>query len=257
VLIPVGGDVEIHTEVHGEGDPLVLVHGFTGSAHDWDGVVPALSGDRQVVTVEHRGHGRSTNTGDAATYRFDQLVDDLEVVVDHLGLGRFDLLGHSMGGVVSMRYALRHPDRLRSLLLMDTAAGASPGEGEGFMRGGIELARTGGTAAVLESIARFLPEGERAHVERNLGAMDGAAFVAPGEELLSYPSVLPDLGGLDVPTTVIVGEHDTGLRRGADDLAATIPGAVLEVIAEAGHSTQTDQPEAWLAAVAGHLARRP
>jgi pimeloyl-ACP methyl ester carboxylesterase len=257
VLISVAEEVELHVEVQGEGDPLVLLHGFTGSARDWDGVVPRLADGRQVVTVEHRGHGRSTNTGDAATYRFDQLVADLRVVVEHLGLAPFDLLGHSMGGVVAMRYALGHPGRLRSLLLMDTGAGAAPGDGESWLRGGIELARTGGTAAVLEAIAPFVGDEERAGLEANLGPMDGVAFATLGEELLAYGSVLPQLAHLDLPTTVLVGEHDTGLRTAADDLAGTIPGAVLEVIAGAGHSPQTDQPEAWLGVVRRHLERRP
>jgi pimeloyl-ACP methyl ester carboxylesterase len=69
VLISVN-DVELSVAEHGAGDPLVLVHGFTGSADDWAGVVGPLSADRRVITVEHRGHGDSTNTGDASTYTF-------------------------------------------------------------------------------------------------------------------------------------------------------------------------------------------
>ncbi len=68
---------------------------------------------RRVLTLEHRGHGHSTNTGDAPTYTFDQLVLDLTAVVDALDLDRFDLLGHSMGGTAATRYALAHPERLR------------------------------------------------------------------------------------------------------------------------------------------------
>ena len=59
------------------------------------------------MTYDHRGHGESPNTGDAATYVFDQLVADMAGLVDSLGLGQFDLLGHSMGGIVAMRYACR------------------------------------------------------------------------------------------------------------------------------------------------------
>ena len=262
MLIAVG-TVELSVAVHGSGDPLVLLHGFTGSADDWADVVDTLSVERQVVTVEHRGHGDSTNTGDAATYTFDQLVADFHGVVEELGLAPFDLLGHSMGGIVAMRYALRHRDRLRSLLLMDTGAQASSDNGSHkMMRGGFTTAREHGMGAVAESIAPFLGVGEagdraREYLRRNYARMDLEAFTTLGEELLTHASVLPQLAGLDLPTTVLVGEDDTALRGASDDLAATIPGAVLEVIAGAGHSPQADQPEAWLRVVTDHLARRP
>ena len=166
-----------------------------------------LARDRRVITFDHRGHGDSPNTGDAPTYTFDQLVADMSSLVDRLGLDRFDLLGHSMGGVVAMRYALRHPERVRSLVLMDTAGRAMGGASD-FMRGGIELVRAQGTRAVYDVVQPFLGTGERADVMRDrmrtkLEQMDPVAFVALGEELLSYPSVLdaagdgrhPDHGG--------------------------------------------------------------
>jgi pimeloyl-ACP methyl ester carboxylesterase len=226
-------------------------------------VVDDLAALRQVITVEHRGHGASTNTGDAATYTFDQLVADFGQVADALGLGRFDLLGHSMGGIVAMRYALADTDRLRSLVLMDTGAAASPeGPQHAWMRAGFELSREGGMAAVFEVIAPFLGEGDagdqaRAEVRAKYDRMDPVAFRALGEELLAHPSVLDRLATLTVPTTVIVGEHDTGLRPESDALAATIPGAVLVVIPDAAHSPQVENREAWLEAVIAHLQRTP
>src|SRR5690348_257490 len=106
----------------GRGDPFVLVHGFTGSGREWTELVPELAEDRRVIAVHQRGHGSSSHTGDAASYTFDALVADFAALVDHLGLERFDVLGHSMGGLVAMRYAVEHPDRVRSLLPMDTGA---------------------------------------------------------------------------------------------------------------------------------------
>ncbi len=243
----------------GTGFPLVLTHGFTGSSLDWADVVEPLARERQVITFDHRGHGESPNTGDAASYTFDQLVADMAALVDSLALTRFDLLGHSMGGVVALRYALAHQGRLRSLILMDTAAGAQPGNAD-FMRAGIEIARTQGLDPIYTAIEGFLGTGDRAEVLRarlktKLAQMDPAAFVSLGEELLVYPSVLDDLATLDLPTTVIVGEHDSGLRDAADALAATIPEATLVVIPDAAHSPQDENRSAWLAAIEHHLAR--
>ena len=262
MLIPVNG-IELSVTRHGRGDALVLLHGFTGSAGDWDGVVGALGTDREVVVLEHRGHGRSTNTGDAATYDFDQLVDDFAGAADLLELAEFDLLGHSMGGIVAMRYALDNPGRLRSLLLMDTGArGQRPHRRPRDDARRVRRRLDQGMLAVYDLIAPFLGAGDEGHqarerVRRSYEQMDVAAFTSLGEELLSYPSVLPRLTSLEVPTTVLVGEHDRGLRGASDDLAATIPGAVLEVIAGAAHSPQVEARDAWLQVVTDHLARRP
>ena len=251
--------VDLAYDCTGDGFPLVLVHGYTGSSLDWSGVVEALATERQVVTFDHRGHGESPNTGDAATYTFDQLVADMTVLLDDLELERFDLLGHSMGGIVSMRYALAHPERVRSLVLMDTAAGSAVDNAE-MMRAGIEMVRTQGTSALYELLQGFLGEGDAAEAQRvamktKLSQMDPVAFTELGDELITYPSILDRLPGLGIPTTVIVGVNDHGLRGAADDLAATIPGAELVVIPDAAHSPQEENRDAWLVAVEGHLAR--
>ncbi|MGZ8764789.1 MAG: alpha/beta fold hydrolase [Acidimicrobiia bacterium] len=251
--------VDLAYDSTGEGFPLVLVHGFTGSSLDWSDVVEPLANARQVVTFDHRGHGESPNTGDAPSYTFDQLVADMTVLLDDLELERFDLLGHSMGGIVSMRYAIARPERVRSLVLMDTAAGASADNAD-VMRAGIEMVRTRGTSALFELIQGFLGEGEtadaqRARMKTKLGQMDPVAFAELGEELLTYPSILEQLAGLGIPTTVLVGANDHGLRAAADDLAATIPDAELVVIPDAAHSPQEENRHAWLAAVEQHFAR--
>ena len=135
------GSVDLAYDDEGAGaPPLLLLHGYTGAASDFADVTPPLAASRRVVAYDQRGHGDSTNTGDAATYTFDQLTDDLTGFVDALDLAPIDLLGHSMGGIIAMRYVLAHPERVRSLVLMDTAAapaGAMPKE----IRDGLVQAR--------------------------------------------------------------------------------------------------------------------
>jgi pimeloyl-ACP methyl ester carboxylesterase len=252
-------DVELAYWEHGSGDgpPLLLVHGFTGSSLDWADVVEPLARDRRVVTFDHRGHGESTNLGDEAAYSFEQLTDDLTALVDALELAPFDLLGHSMGGMVGMRYVLRDPAPVRSLILMDTAAQPHPAAID-WMKAGIDIARTQGMPALGEIIAPFVPEGMlRDRLLVKYGQMDAAAFAALGEELFGFDDVLSRLAALRMPVTVIVGENDAGLRPAADDLAATIPGAILNVIPNAAHSPQDENREHWLEAVQAHLARLP
>ena len=226
--------IEVAVERHGAGagdggrevTPLVLLHGFTGNATDWSEVVDRLAAHREVWTLEHRGHGSSSDTGDASTYTFDQLVDDLAAVLDTLEVERYDLLGHSMGGIVAQRYAVREPRRLRSLILMDTGGRPSPeGPNTELMRGGIELARTQGSMAVFEAISPFLGDGPAADAGRdrmrqNFACLDPVAFVALGEELLTYRPVLDRLAALTRPprcwsasTTPVFREPATSWRR--------------------------------------------
>ncbi|MGH7291971.1 MAG: alpha/beta fold hydrolase, partial [Myxococcota bacterium] len=116
-----GADLVYEDVGHGS-RAFVLVHGFTGFRDDFRERLPALAALGRTIIYDHRGHGESANTGDAASYTFAQLVDDLGTLLDALDIARCDLLGHSMGGMLALRFALARPQRVASLVLMDTAA---------------------------------------------------------------------------------------------------------------------------------------
>jgi pimeloyl-ACP methyl ester carboxylesterase len=254
--------IELAYDECGEGHPFVLVHGFTGSGRDWSGVAEELGRDRRLVMLHQRGHGLSTNTGDSATYVFDQLVDDLAAFVDALDLDSFDLLGHSMGGLVAMRYAIGHPERVRSLIPMDTGASPTPGA-DAWMQPILDVVAAGGMSAYYEGAKNVAFPGEPteetaaliAAFKWSVEAMDPVAFLALGKELTTYPPFLDQLADLTMPATVLVGENDVSLRGAADDLVNAIPKAVLEVIPAAAHSPQVENRAGWLAAVERHFTR--
>jgi pimeloyl-ACP methyl ester carboxylesterase len=245
--------------------PLALVHGFTGGRVDFADVIGDLAEDRRVVAWDHRGHADSTNTGDPATYTFDQLADDMAGVVEALGVESFHLLGHSMGGIVAQRYTLAHPEQVRSLILMDTAGEAMSGIPPELIEATVARGRADGMAAVAETMSQMIgampmPEESRGRITERLvhklSNMDVEAFGALGRGLGDYPSMLERLGReVTVPVTVIVGANDVGLRPAADALHQAIPGSELVVIPDAAHSPQDENPSAWLAAVRAHLAR--
>ena len=259
------GDVSLAVDDRGDGDatPLVLVHGFTGGRIDWADVIDDLAADRRVVAWDHRGHSDSTNTGDPATYTFDQLVADAIDALEQLEIDRFHLLGHSMGGVVAQRLVLEHPERVESLVLMDTLAQPLTLP-SGWIEGTLALGREQGMDAVAEMMAGFTesssvaPEADRPRIaarnRHKLSHMDIEAFAALAGQLQTFPGLLDRLPTISCPTTVLVGEHDVGLRESATAIAQAIPGAHLVVIDGAAHCPQEERRDAWLEAVRAHLA---
>lgn len=267
--------LRMEIEQWGHGDrPLILVHGYTGSRDDFLEQLPALAELGLTIAVDQRGHGGSTNTGDPAHYTFDGLADDLLDALDLLEVEECDLLGHSMGGIVAQHVALRAPERVGSLVLMDTlVAGVAllPEPARTATRAIVENEGMGKLAELMESATRAgrtpLPPPALASIERvgpdrhwqrmraKLTAMDPVAFTTLGDAFEHWPGTQDRLDEITCPTTVLVGEHDAPFRRPAEALASGIPDAHLVVIAEAAHSPQVENAGAWLEAMQRHVAR--
>ena len=113
--------VSIYYEVEGEGPPLVLEHGLSGSLELWRhaGYVKALKDDYQIILIDARGHGKSDKPHDPEAYRLDLMVADVVAVLDDLQLGKAHFLGFSMGGLIGWGIAKHTPERFHSLLIQD------------------------------------------------------------------------------------------------------------------------------------------
>ena len=264
------GAIELEYEEVGGGDrPFLLVHGFTGSRDDFREHLPALADHGHTLAVDQRGHGGSDNPGDG--YTLAQLTDDLLAFLDSVGLDRCDLLGHSMGGMVALRFALAHPERVASLVLMDTAPGPLDLPTRKWFEVGGQIAKSQGMEAlfalmrkvaekeatrpepVLRSMERMGEDVYWSRIEAKILAMDPAAFGALGAVLAEHDDATARLGEIDCPTTIVVGELDLPFRKSSDAMEREIPGARLIVIPDAVHSPQLENPDAWLAAITGHL----
>ncbi len=115
--------MQLHTQILGQGQPLVLLHGLFGSADNWGSIAKHFSQHYQVISVDLRNHGRSPHS-DSQTY--PDMADDLLAVLDTLGLSQVHLLGHSLGGKVAMQFATQYPDRVNKLIVVDMAMRAYP-----------------------------------------------------------------------------------------------------------------------------------
>jgi pimeloyl-ACP methyl ester carboxylesterase len=254
-----------------DGTPtLVLCHGYTGSSHDFALQVGALAGKRRVLTLDQRGHGHSTKTGQLVGYTLEQLSADLTSFIDAEGEGPVDLLGHSMGGRVVMGLVLARPELVRSLILMDTSAWSFlPADKEiralvhGFIdtfdpAGGMPASLSmGGPEDVL--IEKSTPAEWREEKDGIFAGMDAYAVKALGGVLMSdvpdgATSLRAALPSIACPTTVIVGEHDHPLVDQAPELAGEVANGRLTVIPGGYHSPQLTHASEWRAAVEDHLA---
>jgi pimeloyl-ACP methyl ester carboxylesterase len=249
---------------------LVLVHGYTGSSHDFSLQVDALAADRRVLTIDHRGHGLSTKTGHLDGYTIEQLSADLTALLEAVGEGSVDLLGHSMGGRVVMGLVLARPDLVQSLILMDTSAWSFlPPDKEirdlvhGFINA---FAPAGGMPTTLNMggpedalIEASTPAEWRKEKDAIFAGMDAYAVKALGAALMGDAadddtSLRAKLPSIICPTTVIVGEHDHPLLDQAPALADEVADGRLTVIPGAYHSPQLTHATKWRAAVESHLA---
>lgn len=261
---PVNG-VELAWEEWGTGDPFVLCHGFSGSAHDFDLHVPALSRSRRVIALDHRGHGRSTKVGDVAAYSFGHLTADLVALIESAVGGPVDLLGHSMGGRVALELVLTRPDLVRSLILMDTSAWSflppdeeRAGVIRGFLtgfdpaRGLPDLALENPEDALIEASTPAAWQATKATLS---AGFDPYAMKALGSELFGGDvSVRDRLAQVACPVTVIAGALDHPFAEQATDLAAEVKDGRAVIIDGAYHSPQLTHADEWRRAVEEHLA---
>jgi 3-oxoadipate enol-lactonase len=253
-----GGEMVIAE--HGEGDPLLLVHGFPVDRRMWRGQIGALPGLR-LLLPDLRGHGESEPS--PPPYTLIDLAEDLRQLLDHLALERVMLGGLSMGGYVALAFAARYPERLRAFFLFDTHPKPDTPEGR---RGRAETAarvRRGGVSEVADEQVDKLVGGRNVDPEvvaltrkmvldMSIEGMVGS-LTAMAARLDSTP-VLPTIL---CPTMVLVGSEDAITPPTmAREMAAAIPGAELVEIPAAGHLAPLEQPAAVNAAMRDFITRR-
>lgn len=247
----VEGDRAVHIRDEGPRDApvIVLLHGSNADLHTWEPWVQALTGRYRVIRYDQFGHGL-TGPHPRGEYTPAAFAETLGQVADKLGLKQFTLAGNSMGGGIALAYALKHPERLSALVLVDAAGAPVTQAAKGNI--GFTLARTPGISWVMGQVT------PRALVERSLRqsvsnqTIVTEAMIDRYWELLRYPGnrqatmqrfatprvpyTTQQLAGLKVPTLVIWGEEDALIPFAAGQLfAQTIPGAKLVAYPGIGH----------------------
>jgi len=239
--------VHMYYEVYGDGSPLVLLHGGVMTIElDFAALLPELVTRHTVIAVELQGHGRTADTGRAITPA--ALASDVVGLLDHLGIDRAHVLGHSLGGGVALELAVSHPDRVRSIVPMSITVRpdgtheeiTDPSKHATSSR----MPTPQDFADMTEAYKRLSPHPE--HFDDFVAMLSGVASQLEGwtDE---------QLAGVTAPTLLMIGDHDFTTVEHAALMLRLIPGSQLAVLPGTTHMSITRRPDLVIPMLAAFL----
>ncbi|KAI7280821.1 hypothetical protein KC345_g4508 [Hortaea werneckii] len=251
-------NVELYYEVHGNGTPLILSHGYSSSSEMWQGQVRSFTAaGYKLIIWDMRGHGQTSYPEDLTQYSEAHTVADIAALLDHVcGVGSTAIVGGlSLGGYMSLAFYRQHPQRVEKLLIIDTGPGFRSDKarnqwnetayktGRSFENQGLAALQTGGVSA------------ERSKVSHRNAK--GLALAAKGMLAQQNSAVIESLPSIGVPALIVVGSEDKPFLGAAEYMTKKIPRAERVIIPGAGHAANIDQPAAFDEAVLGFLTKGP
>lgn len=209
-------DLEMYYEIHGQGRPLILLHGAYMTIDSMGPILPGLAATRQVIAVEQQGHGRTADVDRPITY--ERMADDTAALARHLGIDNVDIVGYSMGGGIALQLALRHPALVRKLVLASagfTSDSMHPVALEMFPSITPEMFAG---SPIEEEYLRLAPNpGDFPKLVEKLKQLDTTDFAWPEE----------DIRAIAAPTLIVLGDSDDVRLEHAVELFKLRGGGVM------------------------------
>ncbi|MGG0721530.1 2-succinyl-6-hydroxy-2,4-cyclohexadiene-1-carboxylate synthase [Bacillus mycoides] len=259
--------VSYEYEVVGSGEPLLLLHGFTGSMETWRSFIPSWSEQFQVILVDLVGHGKTESPEDVTHYDIQNVALQMKELLDHLHIENAHVLGYSMGGRLAITMACLYPQYVRSLLLENCTAGLESEEerkerrkkderlADKIEQEGIRI-----FVSMWENIPLFETQKrlaqnvkEAVRKERLANNPKGLANSLRGMGTGAQPSWWNELQNLKMPVLLLNGESDEKFFRLLKNIEKCIPRAKFVKIDGAGHAIHVEQPEKFDTIVKGFL----
>jgi len=242
-----------------QGKPVVLLHGYPLNSTIWQTEQDGLSDHYHVITPDLRGHGESP--APEGIYEMDSMAQDVIALLDSLGVEKAAIMGHSMGGYVTLALWRLVPERFLALGLIDSQAGADSPEGrEGRYKTAEKVFMEGSKAVEQAMLPKMFAAGlptEQPILEQvrtmilntrpngMIGVLKGMAARPDSKDLI---------GKITVPVLLLTGDKDQLIpMQRSSDMAEAIPGATLVTIENAGHLPMLEQPQATLMAIHNFL----
>jgi pimeloyl-ACP methyl ester carboxylesterase len=242
--------VKIHYVTAGEGEPVVLIHGFTADwARNWKlpGVFDALARHYKVIAVDNRGHGQSGKPHDPARYG-TEMVEDVVRLLDHLKIDKAHVVGYSMGGFITDKLLTVHPERVISATLGGAGWAKENDERMNFIDELAESLDAG--KGITPLILRLVPAGQPKPSDEQIQTINGMIMLTNDQKALA--AVIRGMKKLSVtetalkknrvPTLALIGELDP-LKAGVDDLSKVMPDLKVVVIEGADHMSAFNKPQ--------------
>ncbi len=253
--------VNLHFVEHGEGLPVVLLHGFPLDHTIWRDQVDALSTSYRVIAPDLRGHGESPAQGD--TYAMETLAADVAAVLDACRVTRAVWVGHSMGGYITMAALRTMPERVRAAAFVATHPHADPPEKRlQRIQSADKIVLEGGTSEVILSMmgVLFAPALDRQsaiaqRVKDSMQRTKSGGFIGALRGMAERPDSVATLQSAGIPTVVIAGAQDQVVEPDTARAFAQTVGAPLHMIDNAGHMVMVEQPDATTQALQMFLQR--
>lgn len=260
-------DIQYHVKMSGDGEPLMLLHGFSGSAANWALIDQALHGKYQVIMPDLLGHGQTESPANPTRYQIENAARDLIALLDALMLPRVHLLGYSMGGRLALFTALTYPTRITTLALESASPGlATAAERSARIRedealaARIEREGIAWFAAYWEALPLFATQSEAVRATlrtiRLANQTRGLANSLRGMGTGAQPSLWERLGELVCPTLLIAGALDAKFATIAQRMSKAIPSAHLYIVPNAGHTVHEEQPWEYVQQVTHHARNK-
>ncbi len=239
----------IHYQAAGSGQPaLLLTHGFAATSAMFASNVPALAPRNLVLTWDLRGHGSSEYPASPDCYSAGAALADMAALLDAADLDRAVVGGHSLGGYLSLDFALTCPQRVAGLVLIDTGPGFRNDAARDDWNRRAEVTAT----RLTEHGLAGLRGSAELHGDEHRDAT-GLALAARGTLTQRDSHVIDGLPAIAVPTLIVVGAQDTPFLGAADYMAGKIPDRRIVIIPDAGHAPNLDKPRLFNAEVRAFL----
>jgi pimeloyl-ACP methyl ester carboxylesterase len=256
------GNTQLNVEDHGSGSPLLLIHGFPLNLEMWRPQIESLSASSRVIALDQRGHGQSPPT--PGPYPIDLLANDCAAVLESLGVQSPAVIcGHSMGGYISFAFYRRFPHRVSGLILAATRAGADTDQARAKREKAVAETEMKGTQPVLDNMLPILlapdtyqekPELVQA-VDQILSKTSAKGMLSALQGMKARPDSKETLGKIRVPTLIIHGLEDQIITMDESRTMHTeIQNSQLEIIPDAGHLPNLEQPSVFNRSVASFLS---
>lgn len=225
--------LKIYYEVHGQGRPLVLLHGAFGTAESWGQILPVVSKNRRVIIIEQQGHGHTADRD--APLSFDQMADDTAALLHKIDVRDADVFGYSNGGTVGLRLAMKHPELVRKLAVLGSNTGSVSAsyEPESY-RQFMSLPDDFAPSVLKDPYDRVAPD-------KSKWPLLVQKIKALGRDFQGFSP--DDVRAIKTPTLIMQGDRDGVKPEHAVEMMRMIPNSQLAIFPDGDHFILFTRPE--------------